>query len=233
MAKVPYSLREDKVYWIKVNTYNFCYTYSVMNTQADLNALHLRHHKKCLCELKKTAIQFVPGVGNPNADIVFIGEAPGKKEDEEGRPFIGRAGKFLDEMLDMIKLTRSDVYITNTVKYRPPDNRDPSALEKEQCHAWLVNELNTLQPKIIVTLGRHALNTFIPEANISEVHGTVLERHITLPSHTKQQATLSTSHFFALYHPAAALYNGSLRATLVEDFKKLPGILKKMKKVKN
>ncbi len=193
-----------------------------------LTQLHTDWNERCVCKLKNTALCFVPGVGNPDADIVFIGEAPGKNEDEQGIPFVGRAGKFLDEMLASIKLERKDVYITNTVKYRPPNNRDPFPHEKEECFNWLADELNFIKPKIIVTLGRHALNNFLPEAQISEVHGQLLEKYIQLPLPHEKFAPLSTSYFFALYHPAAALYNGSLRETLLRDFKKIPNLLKKL-----
>lgn len=180
--------------------------------------IHNKWHKKNKCELKKTATQPVFGNGNPKAKIVFIGEAPGKDEDISGIPFVGRAGKFLNEMLEEIKLKREDVYITNTVKYRPPNNRDPLPEEIRECLPWLIEELNFIKPKVIVTLGRHALNRFFPEAKISEVHGKLLKIKIE---------GLKTENFFALYHPAAALYNGGMRETLIEDFKKIPLVLEK------
>ena len=170
----------------------------------------------CTCKLRKTAVQAVFGEGNPRAAIVFIGEAPGKKEDLAGRPFIGAAGKFLDEMLASANLTRNDVYITNLVKYRPPDNRDPLPKEIKDCASWLSEELAAIEPKLVVFLGRHSLNHFFPEAKISEVHGKLLVRNIP---------GFPTSYFFALYHPAAALYNGGMRETLIDDFKKVPKLL--------
>lgn len=185
-----------------------------------LRELHERYHIECICPLKKTATQPVFGDGNPKAKIVFIGEAPGKKEDLEGKPFIGAAGKFLTEMLASINLKREDVYITNTVKYRPPDNRDPLPEEKLQCQKWLFAELNHINPSLIIFLGRHAMNTFFPEKKISDEHGKLTVQKIT---------GLKPNHFFALYHPAAALYNGSMRATLLADFVKIPTILKKAK----
>jgi DNA polymerase len=175
-------------------------------------------HKKNKCELKKTATQPVFGDGNRKAKIVFIGEAPGKEEDLSGKPFIGRAGKFLNEMLGIIKLNREDVYITNTVKYRPPENRDPKPEEIKECRQWLFDELNFIKPKVIVFLGRHSLNIFFPEEKISEAHGKVLNKKIE---------GLNTEKFLALYHPAAALYNGSMKETLIKDFKKIPKILEK------
>ncbi len=176
-------------------------------------------HENNTCPLKTTATQAVFGDGNPHAQIVFIGEAPGKDEDLTGKPFVGRAGKFLNELLSEIKLNRSDVYTTNTVKYRPPDNRDPDPEEKLSCRAWLFEELNMIQPKLIVFLGRHAMSTYFPEEKISAVHGKLLHKKFT---------SLDTENFLALYHPAAALYNGKLRETLIEDFKKIPKILQKV-----
>lgn len=172
------------------------------------------------CELKKTATQAVFGDGNDKAEIVFIGEAPGKKEDETGVPFVGSAGKFLAEMLSIIKMKRSDIYITNIVKYRPPNNRDPLPEEIKSCSDWLREELNFISPRLIVFLGRHSMNHFFPEAKISEVHGKLLKKKIQ---------NFPTENFLALYHPAAALYNGALRETLIADFKLIPMILRDIK----
>ncbi len=187
-----------------------------MDKQLSLDALNIRMDESCTCTLKATATQAVSGEGNPDADIMFIGEAPGKNEDLHGVPFIGAAGKFLAEMLATIHLKREDIYITNIVKYRPPNNRDPLPDEIRACEPWLHEQLNIIKPKIIVTLGRHAMEHFIPGKKISEVHGQAFTR--TLPDIGEQV-------FFVLYHPAAALYNGSLRNTLIEDFKKIPAIL--------
>jgi DNA polymerase len=188
-----------------------------MNRAAELNNLQNVHHEQCVCVLKKTAIQAVFGDGNPDAKIVFIGEAPGKSEDEQGKPFIGRAGKFLAEMLASIGLKREDIYITNIVKYRPPQNRDPEHQEKIDCAPWLHAELNFIKPDVIIFLGRHSMNHFLPELKISEAHGKLVHRKIP---------NIITEYFFPLYHPAAALYNGGMRATLMEDFQKIPTILK-------
>jgi uracil-DNA glycosylase family 4 len=184
-----------------------------------LQNLHVYWDKQNTCSLKQTATQAVFGDGNPHAEIVFIGEAPGKDEDLTGKPFVGRAGKFLNELLSSIELNRKDVYITNTVKYRPPENRDPLPEEKISCQNWLFDELNMIHPKLIVLLGRHAMSTYFPTEKISEVHGKLIHRKF---------ATLTTEHFLILYHPAAALYNGKLRDTLFEDFKKIPKILMKV-----
>lgn len=190
-----------------------------MNRLGKLLELHQRNHKACACDLKKSATQPVFGDGNPNADIVFIGEAPGKKEDLLGKPFVGAAGKFLDEMLATIKMKREDIYITNTVKYRPPNNRDPELKEVQACFAWLSEELAFIKPKLIIFLGRHAMHRYFPEEKISHVHGKLLQKKIPgMPTH----------YFYPLYHPAAALYNGSMRKVLIDDFKKIPKILKKI-----
>lgn len=163
-------------------------------------------------ELREGATQLVFADGNPEADIVFIGEAPGKKEDEQGIPFVGAAGKFLSEMLGLINLKREDIYITNIVKYRPPNNRDPLPVEKEAWLPILVEQLDIIHPKLIVTLGRHSMDVLLPGLKISQVHGQPMrfKDHVYLP----------------LFHPAAALYNGGMRQTLIDDFLTIPDILK-------
>ncbi len=188
-----------------------------MSKAEKLNALHTKWFSQCSCTLKETATQPVPGHGNPNTDIVFIGEAPGKDEDLKGIPFVGRAGQFLNEMLAIIGMKREDVYITNIVKYRPPNNRDPEPEEKEACAPWLYEELNCIQPKLIIFLGRHSMNDFFPDLKISDAHGKLIE---------KKFKRINTSSFLPLYHPAAALYNGGLKNDLLTDFKKIPLILK-------
>jgi len=185
-----------------------------------LLALHHHYDSENACALKATATQAVFGDGNPDADIVFIGEAPGKNEDLGGKPFIGAAGKFLSEMLESIKLSREDIYITNVVKYRPPNNRDPLPEEKESCRPWLEAELDLIKPKLIVFLGRHAMSNFFPEEKISVVHGKLLIKKIP---------GIATTYFLPLYHPAAALYNGGLRQELLNDFQKIPLSLNKIK----
>ena len=150
----------------------------------------------------------VPGDGNPDAAVVFVGEAPGKTEDELGRPFMGRAGKLLDELLAEAGVVRADVWITNVVKARPPKNRDPKVPEIAHWMPFLVRELELIQPRLIVPLGRHALKHFAPEAKIGEVHGTLIDERL-----------------FPLYHPAAAMYNQTLKATLFEDARALGALL--------
>jgi uracil-DNA glycosylase family 4 len=166
-------------------------------------------------ELAETATQLVFGDGNPDAELVFIGEAPGKNEDLQGVPFVGAAGKFLNEMLAMIGLKRSDVYITNIVKYRPPDNRDPFPDEKTVFMPYLESQLEVIQPKLTVTLGRHSLNCFLPDLQISQCHG--------------QPKRYKGTVYLPLFHPAAALYNGAMRQTLIDDFALIPAIIEKIK----
>jgi uracil-DNA glycosylase family 4 len=165
-------------------------------------------------ELAEQATQLVFGDGNPEAEIVFIGEAPGKNEDLQGKPFVGAAGKFLNEMLEMIGMKREDVYITNIVKYRPPNNRDPLPEEKQAFLPYLVEQLKAINPKLIVTLGRHSMDVLLPGLKISQVHGKSMKArdHVYLP----------------LFHPAAALYNGGMRQTLIDDFALIPAIIEKL-----
>jgi len=166
-------------------------------------------------ELREGATQLVFADGNADAEIVFIGEAPGKNEDEQGKPFVGAAGKFLNQMLEMIGMERKDIYITNIVKYRPPNNRDPEPGEKEVFLPYLQEQLDIIKPKLIVTLGRHSMDVLLPGLKISQVHGQPkrYKDHVYLP----------------LFHPAAALYNGGMRQTLIDDFALIPAILKKIK----
>ena len=156
------------------------------------------------CDLAKISNP-VLGEGNPQAKVMFIGEAPGQKEDEQRRPFVGAAGQFLNELLGTIGLKREDVYISNVVKFRPPGNRDPEPIEKEQCMPWLMLEIALVKPRVIVTLGRHSLGHFFPEITITEAHGKSFK--------LTDDVTL-----FPIYHPAAALHNGNLRASLKSDF---------------
>lgn len=186
-----------------------------MNTQKLLDDIARSIVDDNVCpNLRESCTQLVFGDGNPNAKIVFVGEAPGKKEDEMGRPFVGAAGKFLDEMLASIGLLRQDIYITNIVKYRPPDNRDPSPEEKQAFMPYLMNQIAIIKPKLVVFLGRHSMNQFYPEFRISEVHGQVFRKGGVC--------------YMPLYHPAAALYNGSMRSTLLSDFAKIPEILQQL-----
>lgn len=154
---------------------------------------------------------------------MFIGEAPGAEEDKQGRPFVGAAGKFLNEMLGMIGLKREDVFIANVLKCRPPGNRDPMPEEVAACWPWLLEQIKMIKPKLIVLLGRHAMERFLPNQKISKIHGTAVRREIE---------GIGKQVFYALYHPAAALYQGSLREVLVKDFKKIPKVLAAIEKGK-
>ena len=173
-------------------------------------------HEYCalnnICKLKKYATQPVNERAPPKSGIVFIGEAPGVNEDKQGKPFVGAAGKLLDEMLRSIGYTREDVYVTNVVKYRPPANREPLPEEKEACRVWVNAELLFIKPKVIVALGRHALERFLPQEHVSIAHGQVFIHSSGIP-------------IFAMYHPAAALYNPNLKETLQKDFLKLKDFL--------
>ena len=177
---------------------------------AELVAEIKQHH----CSLRATCIQAVPGDGNIDSPVVFIGEAPGKNEDEQGRPFVGAAGKLLEEALGTIGWSREDIYITNIVKCRPPGNRDPSPEEVEEHRPFLAKELELIAPKLIVLLGRHSLHWFLPDLQISKVRGTAKRS--------------GNQVYFPTYHPAAALYNGRLRETFIGDIQKIPLLLKKL-----
>lgn len=159
----------------------------------------------------------VPGEGNPEAEIFFVGEAPGQKENETGRPFVGAAGKFLAELLESIGLTREDIFIANTLKYQPPANRDPLPEEIEYQKPFLLKQISIVQPLLICFLGRHAMKALLPENTlpISQLHGQLLLE--------------KGRYYLPLYHPAAALYNGSMRSVLLEDFSKIPAYMDRIK----
>ena len=184
-----------------------------------LSDLHrdIRTCVKCLL-LVKSRTQVVPGVGAEESKIMFVGEAPGLNEDKQGEPFVGAAGMFLNELLDSINLKREQVFITNVIKCRPPENREPLPYEIQNCRPWLDAQITLIQPKIIVTLGRHAMESFLPGKSISKVHGQAF-----------RQGNVT---FFAMYHPAAALYQQSLKEAIKNDILKLPGILKEAKQDK-
>ena len=169
------------------------------------------------CELAKHRTTVVPGEGSEDADILFIGEAPGWHEDQQGRPFVGPAGHFLDELLRSIGLTRDDVYIANVIKCRPPTNRDPLPSEMIACRKWLDRQIELIRPKMIVTLGRYSLAQFFPGSSIGKVHGTARKKDGII--------------HFAMYHPAAALHQQSLRQTIQEDMLKIPRLLAQAEEV--
>ena len=169
------------------------------------------------CGLYKTRTKVVPGEGNPEAEMVFIGEAPGYFEDQQGRPFVGQAGKFLDELLAKVGLSRDEVYILNIIKCRPPQNRDPLPEEISACSPWLDKQLFLLHPRLIITLGRYSLNHFLPHESISKVHG--------------KPKRIGNTIYYPMYHPAAALHQARMREIIEEDFKILPSVLKSSNKV--
>ena len=166
------------------------------------------------CGLAKGRTRVVPGEGPEPAEIMFIGEAPGFHEDRQGRPFVGPAGQFLEELLGLVGLRRDQVYIGNVVKCRPPNNRDPLPTEIAACKHWLDAQIRLVNPQIIVTLGRYSMARWFPGQSISKVHGRPVERDGVL--------------IFPMYHPAAALHQNSLRAAIEEDMRKLPDLLEKV-----
>ncbi|MDH3942478.1 MAG: uracil-DNA glycosylase [Anaerolineae bacterium] len=164
-----------------------------------------------LCELHFSRKKTVPGEGPADADIMFIGEGPGFHENEQGRPFVGAAGKFLEELLASIGLKREQVFIGNVVKCRPPGNRDPQPEELQACSDYLERQVKAINPKVIVLLGRFSLQSYLPNAKISEVHG--------------QAVRVKGRLVCPMYHPAAALHQPSLRSTVEQDFKRLPQLI--------
>ena len=165
--------------------------------------------KKCrLCE---TAINAVPGEGNTDSEVVFIGEAPGRSEDEQGRPFVGRAGKLLESLLAEIGLKREDVWIGNIIKHRPPENRDPMPDEIAACQPYLTMQLEAIKPKLIITLGRFAMQYFYPDGKISMDKGRIIK--------------IKGQNIYPVYHPAAALRNPTMARDLRNDFLKIPEVL--------
>jgi uracil-DNA glycosylase family 4 len=169
------------------------------------------------CELGKHRTKVVPGEGPEKTSILFIGEAPGWHEDQQGRPFVGPAGKYLEELLASINLRREQVYIANVIKCRPPGNRDPLPGEIQACSKWLTRQIEMIHPKVIVTLGRYSMAKYFPHQSISQVHGKA----------RKQDGII----YYAMYHPAAALHQGSLRKTIETDMVKIPQILAQSEKL--
>jgi uracil-DNA glycosylase len=190
-----------------------------MDKQAQLDQIKKAILDDEICpDLAAQATNLVMGDGNVDADIVFIGEAPGKNEDEQGLPFVGAAGKFLNEMLAAAGMDRQDVYITNIVKYQPPNNRDPLPEEKKAFWPYLLKQLQIIEPKVVITLGRHSMEYFLPDMKISQIHGQ--PKRVVFGD--------GKLVIVPLYHPAAALYNGSMRQTLIDDFLMVPEIIKKL-----
>ena len=164
-----------------------------------------------LCEIAKYRNKVVPGEGAEEADIMFVGEAPGWHEDQQGRPFVGPAGQYLDQLLASINLHRKQVYIANVIKCRPQGNRDPLPSEILNCRPWLERQIELIHPKIIVTLGRYSMAMFFPNKSISKIHGTAQKGDKII--------------YYAMYHPAAALHQPSLRRAIEEDMLRIPSLL--------
>jgi DNA polymerase len=164
------------------------------------------------CPLARRRTHAVPGEGNRLSDVLLVGEGPGAREDATGRPFVGPAGQLLDELLHAIGWERADVFITNVVKCRPPGNRDPEPEETAACADYLARQEAALEPAIVVTLGRHSLQRYLPGARIGAIHGQL-------------RRSFSGQHVFPMYHPAAALHQASLRETLFRDMRGLPSAL--------
>ena len=167
------------------------------------------------CGLYKYRNKAVPGEGAENAEIMFIGEAPGWHEDQQGRPFVGPAGKYLDSLLASINLKREQVYIANVIKSRPSQNRDPLPAEISACRPWLDRQIELISPKMVVTLGRHSMAMYFPGKTISKIHGTVQKRDNVI--------------YYAMYHPAAALHQQNLRQVIETDMLKIPSLLAEAK----
>jgi len=168
------------------------------------------------CGLHNSRKKSVPGEGPAHSEIMFIGEGPGFHENEQGRPFVGAAGKFLDQLLAQAGVTRADVFIGNVVKCRPPQNRDPQAEELAACGEYLERQIEAIKPSIIVTLGRFSMNRFMPGAKISQVHG--------------EMRKVGEQYVIAMFHPAAALHQAALKPTILADFAKLPELLNEARK---
>ncbi len=184
---------------------------------SELETLAEQIRRCTLCPLHKGRTQAVPGEGPEDAEIVFIGEAPGFHEDRQGRPFVGASGQFLDELLQHIGLDRAKVYITNVIKCRPPGNRDPLPEEIEACRPYLDRQLEIIRPKMVVTLGRFSMARYFPNARISQIHG--------------KPKKIGGVLYYPMYHPAAALHQPSLRRTVEEDMKRIPELLARMDQI--
>jgi uracil-DNA glycosylase len=184
---------------------------------SDLAALYEEVRSCRACVLCESRLNAVPGEGCESAGVMFIGEAPGYHENQQGRPFVGAAGQFLDELLESIGLKRKDVYIANVIKCRPPSNRDPMPEEIAACQPFIDRQVDLIQPKLLVTLGRFSMAKYFPGEKISRIHGVARRRGDVL--------------YYPMYHPAAALHQASLRGTVEADMKKIPVLLAEAMKV--
>jgi len=192
-----------------------------MTKAEKLDEIAKRVTKCTRCDLYKRATKAVPGDGNPEAEVIFLGEGPGYHEDLQGLPFVGAAGQLLDQLLQSIKLKRNDIFIGNVIKHRPPDNRDPLPEEIEACRPFLDEQIQIIAPKMIITLGRFSLNKFLPNEKISQIHGRARyvdflgRRYMVMP----------------MYHPAAALRSGRIMEEIKEDFQKVSLLLEEKPKL--
>jgi len=184
-------------------------------SELEMLATEVTQCTRCLLHQGRT--KAVPGEGLENADIMFIGEAPGFHEDQQGRPFVGSSGKFLEELLASIGLEREDVFIANVIKCRPPGNRDPLPEEIEACKSFLDRQIALVKPKLVVTLGRFSMARAFPKARISRIHG--------------QPRKIEGILYYPMYHPAAALHQPSLRRTIEEDMHQIPELIAKIEQI--
>jgi uracil-DNA glycosylase len=192
-----------------------------LTRQRKLNKLARHLATSSGCPLRASALQAVPGEGNPMAKVLFIGEAPGRQEDETGKPFVGAAGKMLNQLLEILGLTRADVFITSIEKFRPPNNRVPKPAEIMACFPYLEAQIQIIQPAVIVTLGRHALRRMLEWEK-----GEIITEQISMDQlHGRVFRGLSGQLYFPVHHPAAILYQRSLQSTVKTDFAKLKKIL--------
>lgn len=181
---------------------------------SELSALNQQVLNCQKCILARSRTHAVPGEGPENADIMFIGEAPGFHEDQQGRPFVGAAGRFLEELLASIGMTREEVFIANVIKCRPPGNRDPYSDEIEACKPYLERQIELIQPRMVITLGRFSMEMFLPGQKISRIHG--------------QPRKIRGVIYYPMFHPAAALHQPRYRSMIEEDMLKIPDILAQM-----
>ena len=184
-----------------------------------LTELHAEIERCKNCKLARHRTKVVPGEGPEDAKLLFIGEAPGWNEDQTGRPFVGQAGQYLDQLIGMIGYKRSQVFIANVIKCRPPENRDPMPGEIMACGRWLERQLDLIKPRVIVTLGRFSMAKYFPGETISKVHG--------------RSKRIGSTIYFAMYHPAAALHQGNLRRVIEADILKLPAVLAEAGKIED
>ena len=186
---------------------------------SDLTTLYDQIRACTRCQLSRSRTRAVPGEGPENASLMFIGEAPGFHEDKTGRPFVGAAGKFLEELLASIELTRQQVYIANVIKCRPPGNREPSPIEIKACEAYLDRQIELIKPAVVVTLGRFSMARYFPGVKISSVHG--------------KPRKLDGVLYYPMFHPAAALHQPKLRTTVEQDMLKIPALIAELDQIQD